>query len=90
MLEFSEHGNEVVFGNAINKNMVRAEVHISSHVWSLSTYSGARDGCKPSYFLSNWEIQEGVFLCFEQVVTYGRYSYGSTIKVVGDSFVCVS
>ena len=38
LLEFYERWNEVVFG----------KVHISSHVWSLSTSSGARDGCKPA------------------------------------------
>ena len=46
MLEFSERVNEVVFGNAIEKNLVRAEVHVSSRVWSLSASSGARDGRK--------------------------------------------
>ena len=90
MLKFAEHGNELVFGNAINKNMVRTEVHVSSRVCSLIASLGARDDRNPAYFLSDWARQEDVLFCFEQEVKSGGQSYGSTIKVVGDSCVCVS
>ena len=42
-----ERGDEVVFGNAIEKNLVRAEVDVSSRIRSLSASLGARDGRKP-------------------------------------------
>ena len=38
---------EVVFGNTIEKNLVHAELHVSSRVGSLSTCSVARDGLNP-------------------------------------------
>ena len=47
LLELYERGDEVVFGNAIKKNMVRAKVHLHSCVWSLSASLGARDGRNP-------------------------------------------
>ena len=62
LIEFYERGNWVVFGNTIEQNMVRAEVHVSSCIWSLRAYLGARDGHKPAWFLSNWSRQEDVFL----------------------------
>ena len=71
MLECAELGNEVVFGNAVKKNLVCTEIHVSSRVWLLSAYSGARNGRKPAQFLSDWERQEDVFFCFEQEVTSG-------------------
>ena len=39
--------NDVVLGNAIEKNLVRAEVDVSSRIRSLSASLGARDGRKP-------------------------------------------
>ena len=48
MIEFSERGNEVIFGNAVEKNMVGAEVHIPSRVWLLRTSLGDKYGCKPA------------------------------------------
>ena len=48
MLDFSEYGNDVVFVNAINKNIFRAKIHITSGVWSMSASLVARDGRKPA------------------------------------------
>ena len=38
----------MVLGNAIEKNLVRAEIHTYSRVWLLIAYLGARDGHKPA------------------------------------------
>ena len=56
MLEFDERGNEVMFGDAVVNSIVGAEVCIPHRVWSLSASSGTRDGRKPYYFMSDWEI----------------------------------
>ena len=61
----------MVFGTTIKNNIFRAEVHISSRVCLLSTSSYARDVHSPAYFLSDWEIQDGVFFCSGHEVTYG-------------------
>ena len=46
-LKFSERGNKLVIGNAVEKNLTGTEVHIPSCVWFLITYLGAIDGCNP-------------------------------------------
>ena len=89
LLEFDENGNEVVFGDAVEKNIVGAEVCVPPCVRSLSASSGTRDGRKPYYFMSDCAIQEGVLLFFKHEVSSGSYSHGSTIKAVGYSCICV-
>ena len=48
LLEFSEGGDGVVFGNAVQKYMSNSEVHLSSCVRFLSIHLGAIDGCNPA------------------------------------------
>ena len=48
MFGLAEGGDDVVVGNAVEKNLVSAEIHISSHVWSLSASPGAIYGFKPA------------------------------------------
>ena len=64
MLEFDKRGNEVVFGDAVENIIVGADVCVPPRVWLLSASSGTIYGRKPYYFMSDWEIQEGVSLCF--------------------------
>ena len=54
MIEFDERGNEVVFGDAVEKNTVCAGVRVPSRVWSLSASLGTKDGRNPSYPVRAW------------------------------------
>ena len=66
VLEFYVGGNEGGFGNAVVKNLVSAEVHVPYGFWSLSASSSAIYGRDSSFLMSDWEIQDGGFLCFKQ------------------------
>ena len=66
MLEFAERGNEVIFGDAVEKYIVGAELHVHSLVCDLSASLGTIDGRKPSYFMSDWAIQEGFLFVFNK------------------------